>query len=313
MRKEQVFKSVVVIQALCFIVLTVVVVTHVWTSPEGAVPPDNDKDSGGESGIAATVGGEPIHEAEFQKELRKQYGESVLRSMMVHAAIRLESAANNISVSDEELDDELDFMMAGYMDEEQYYAAMKSQLGMSPQYIREDTEYRLLLEKIAIRSIQVSELEVDAYMADNPDLFKPLVTYRLAWIVVPSKRDANAILKKLTAGADFESMARTYSKDEDTADSGGDLGVYDADDPFFERGVLDAAGELDVGDITGPISVNGGQAVIRLLEKKETRQMDKEKQRITARRQLALTKAASLQIIEEELLSKYEAQVAKAS
>jgi len=313
MRKEQVLKSVVVIQALCFIVLTVVVVTHVWTSSEGTVPPDNDKDSGGESGIAATVGGEPIREADFQKELRKQYGESVLRTMMVHAAIRLESAANNISVSGDELDDELDFMMAGYMDEEHYYAAMKSQLGLTPQYIREDTEYRLLLEKIAIRSIQVSEHEVDAYLADNPDLFKPLVTYRLAWIVVSSKREANAILKKLTAGADFELMARTYSKDEDTAESGGDLGVYDADDPFFEREVLEAAGELDVGDITGPVSVTGGQAVIRLLEKKETRQMDKEKQRTTARRQLALTKAASLQVIEDELLSKYEAQVAKAS
>ncbi|MNR53111.1 hypothetical protein D3C85_1730660 [compost metagenome] len=58
--------------------------------------------------------------------------------------------------------------MSGYEDEEHFYAAMKQQLALTPEAIEEDIQYRLLLEKIAIRSIDVTDSEIEAYIEGNP-------------------------------------------------------------------------------------------------------------------------------------------------
>ncbi|UVI30383.1 peptidylprolyl isomerase [Paenibacillus spongiae] len=313
MKKDRVLRSVVMLQAVCMIVLTVVVITRVL-SPADSPPSDNDKDDAIEPGsqptlIAATVGGDPIMASDLEEQLKLQYGDTVLRTLMVRAAIRLEASATGIAISQGELQEELTFMMAGYEDEEHYYAAMKEQLGLTPEAIRADTEYRLLLEKIATSSIQVTDAEIDEYIKANGSEFAPQTRYHLAWIVTESKREANDVLKKLAAGEDFGLMARTYSIDPDTVEDGGDLGLVDADDPFFESDVLAVAKGLDIGEMAGPVPVQGGQAVIQLLEKQESKLLEPEQLREIARKQLALTKADSLQSIEDALLEKYDATV----
>ncbi|MCQ6563701.1 peptidyl-prolyl cis-trans isomerase [Paenibacillus mendelii] len=317
MKKDRVLRSVVMLQAVCMIVLTVVVITRVL-SPADSPPADNDKDDGGEPGsharlVAATVGGDPVLTADLEEQLRLQYGDAMLRTLMVRAAIRLEAAASGLVIEPAELQEELDAMMAGYEDQEHYYTAMKDQLGLTPEAIRADTEYRLLLEKIAIRPIHVTDAEVDDYIEANKAEFAPQTRYRLAWIVSENKREANDVLKKLTAGEDFALMARTYSIDQDTADDGGDLGLVDADDPFFESDVLSAAEELDIGEMAGPVPVQDGQAVIQLLEKQESKLLDASQIREIARKQLALSKADSLQSIEDALLKKYNATITPTS
>ena len=317
MKKDRVLRSVVMLQAVCMIVLTVVVITRVL-SPADSPPAENDKDDGGDPGsqaqlVAATVGGDPVLTADLEEQLRLQYGDAMLRTLMVRAAIRLEAAASGLAIAQAELQEELDAMMAGYEDQEHYYAAMKEQLGLTPEALRVDTEYRLLLEKIAIRSIHVTEAEVDDYLESNKAEFAPQIRYRLAWIVTENKREANDVLKKLAAGEDFALMARTYSIDRDTADDGGDLGLVDADDPFFESDVLSAAAELEIGEMAGPVPVQGGQAVIQLLEKQESGLLNTGQMRAIAHKQLALSKADSLQSIEDALLVKYNATITPTS
>ncbi|MFD0717154.1 peptidyl-prolyl cis-trans isomerase [Paenibacillus sp. GCM10027626] len=318
MKKDRVLKGAVTLQAICFIVLTVVVVTRVLTPSDPSIASEGEVDNGGDSsnasaGIAAVIGGEVITKGAFQRELELQYGETVLRTMLVRTAIQLEADAYELAVSPEELQSELDRMIAGYESEEQFYAVMQSQLGMSPDAVREEAAYRLLLEKIATRTVEVSDEEIDAYIDENKSLFEPHVHYRLAWIVVSDKQEAAEVLDKLAAGESFEHLAQTRSLDKDTAESGGDLGMIDSDDPFIDHEVLQAAGAMKAGDNVGPIAVEQGQAIIHLADRHEDRPIDDAEKRGSARKQVALSKAMSLQEVEEQLLKKYDAQVVAAA
>ncbi|HTG70819.1 MAG TPA: peptidylprolyl isomerase [Candidatus Udaeobacter sp.] len=328
MRKYEVLRAVVILQAVCMVVLTVVVVVKVWPGDDqqldkrpltnvgsGDVNPSKPGqtpvvDSPGQTDqrrIIAKVGAEEIALADLEEELHKQYGEAVLRTLMVHKAIDLEAEASELSVSAEEQSRELEKMVEGYDSETRFYEVMKEQLGMTKEQVLEDLRYRLLLEKIVTRSIYVSDEEVDRYIEDHPDEFEPRMQLHLQWIKTETLKEANAVLAQLTDGEDFAVLARTYSIDSFTADLGGDLGLIDSDDPFYNREMLNTASRLQVAEMAGPIEVDGGYAVIRLIERQMTTNLTGRMLHDSVRKQLALERAESLTEMEDELLDKYEA------
>ncbi|MDT2235530.1 hypothetical protein P7H25_17615 [Paenibacillus larvae] len=46
---------------------------------------------------------------------------------------------------------------------------MKEQLGMSRQEVKDDVYYKLLLEKVATKDIQVSDSEIQDYIQAHPE------------------------------------------------------------------------------------------------------------------------------------------------
>ncbi|SFT28458.1 peptidylprolyl isomerase [Paenibacillus sp. BC26] len=315
MKNDRMLKSIVLIQAICMIILALVVVFRVLlppkADPQAAV--DNSQDQEGpapaEEPLAAKVGHEQITAKQLSDELQLQYGDQLLRTLMVRAATRQEAEAYGLSISDTEMNDELEAMMTGYESKEQYYATMKEQLGLTPEGIREDTEYRLLLEKIAVRSVEVTESEIDAYIADNKEQFAPRKQLHLAWIVLATEKDADDLLQQLESGEDFALMAKNYSIDTNTADGGGDLGFIETDDPFTDDAILEAANQLSVGEVTGPIEVEQGQAIIQLLETHTEDVPSESRVRDQVKRELALSKLNGLREVENSLLQKYNAEV----
>lgn len=314
LKKDRVLRSIVLLQALCMIVMAIVVVFRVLLPPKAApqrqiedLQPGNTPPSA-EEPIAATVGSEQITEKQLNEQLRMQYGDQLLRTLMVRAATRLEADAYGLQVTDQEIDDELSTMMAGYENEQQYYEAMKEQLGLTREGVREDAKYRLLLDKVAVRSVDVTDSEIDAYIADNKEQYASRSQLDLAWIVVPDKKTADEVMDKLAGGEDFALMAQTYSIDSDTSENGGDLGYIDADDPFIDQAVLAAAKQLSVGEVTGPIAVDKGQAIIQLVEKKTEQAVSDSLKREQARRDIALSKLNGLHSFEDQLLRKYDAK-----
>lgn len=311
MRKYEVLRAVVILQAVCMVVLTVVVVIKVLPGndrpleKQTQVEDDSEKSEGQQT--VAKVGAATITAADLREQLYKQYGNTVLRTMMVRKAIDLEAEASELSVSSEELDRELEKMIEGYDSEKRYFEVMQEQLGMTKEQVLEDLRYKLLLEKIAIDSIEVSDAEVDKYIAEHSEEFTSRLQLHLQWILTESEKEANSVLQLLTDGEDFSMLARTYSIDSFTADAGGDLGLIDADDPFYNRDLLDTASRLQVAEMAGPIKVDGGFAVIRLLERQMTTTRTDRSLRDEVRKQLALERADSLTGVEDELLDKYEA------
>lgn len=269
-------------------------------------PPD---ETAGLDEVIATIGGQSFTRGRLAERLLTDYGAEALRSLMLAEAVRLEAAERRIDVPDAELELELERMKTGYDSDEQYYETMREQLGMSPDEIRMETEYRLLLEKLSIADVDVSETEIDRYVEEHRAELGPLKQYKLAQIVVETAADAEDVLARLAEGDDFAAMAERLSIDDFSAEEGGNLGWIEATDPFVAPETLEAAGQMEVGDTAGPVLTNAGYAVIRLDGVREDRLRSEESIRAEARKLVALGKAPASADVERGLLEKYDAQV----
>ncbi|MBB6669594.1 peptidylprolyl isomerase [Cohnella nanjingensis] len=257
----------------------------------------------------AVVDGEPITRRQLVDQLLDSYGEQTLHVLMLRMAVEREAAAEGVVVSDEDVAQELRKMSDGYDSEEQFYAARREQLGMSPEEVRKDAKYRLQLERLAIRTVKVPESEIDRYVREHQEEFNGRVRLNFAHLVVDKRSDAEALLRQLEQGADFSALAARYSKDEETAENGGGLGWVEENDPFVDPDLLSAAAKLDVGETTGPVRTEAGYELVQLIGRDETRALDPEAARAEAREQLALDQAPPLPELEASLLAKYGAEI----
>ena len=106
--------------------------------------------------------------------------------------------------------------------------------------------------------------EYDKFVAD----FVPADEIRASHILVPTEEEANAVKAELDGGADFATLAKGKSIDPGAA-NGGDLG-------FFGPGMMVAPFEAaafaltDVGQVSAPVQSQFGWHVIRLEEKRQS-------------------------------------------
>jgi foldase protein PrsA len=263
--------------------------------------------------IIAQVGNVDIHRQQLVDRLLSAYGTQTLRGLMLSEAVNEEAKSLGITVTDDELTQELHLMSQGYEDEQQFYKAMDEQLNMSREEVLEDARYRLVLEKLSIRDVNVTQSEIDLYLEQHRDEFEPRKQYRIAHIVVENKEDANQIVSQLAGGTDFGALALSHSLDEFTADEAGDLGWIEDQDPFEAPEVLQAAASMQVGEVAGPIQTEQGYEIVQLNGRKEMGSKTNEEIRMEVWRQLALGKAVSMKDLEQTLLEKYNAKVMEPS
>ncbi|RKP45403.1 hypothetical protein D7Z26_25430 [Cohnella endophytica] len=274
-------------------------------SPGGTAPQTNAT----EDDIVATIEGSSFSRQQLIDRLLSTYGAHTLRSMMLLEAVKEEANSLGVEVTDAELEQELRQMKQGYESEEAFYREMEEQLGMNREEVLEDARYRLLLEKLSIRDVKVTPSEIDRYIDEHREDFVPRRQYRLSQIIVQTKGQAEDLLASLTKGADFAELARTYSVDEFTADEGGDAGWIEAGDPFTDPGIMQAATDMQVGDVTGPVKTDQGYAIVKLEGRSEIKTRSESEIRSAAERQIALGKAVPMKDFEQSLLDKYHAEV----
>jgi foldase protein PrsA len=247
---------------------------------------------------------------ELQDELGKRYGSTLLNQLLDREAIRLEGKALGVGVTPADIDLELKRMQMGYESEEQFYKSMKEQLGMTREQIREDTLFKLLLERIATNGIQISDDKVDEYIRTHPEEFNRGIELHLAQIVSATKELADKAYAELGKGTDFATVARDRSIDDATANGGGDLGWVEEDDPFLPAPLMKAALNLKPGAYSQPIPIDGGRyAIIQLKERKEKKGQNPLAMREQVRKQLALNEAPPLQELVKKLRVKYHAAI----
>jgi peptidyl-prolyl cis-trans isomerase C len=106
--------------------------------------------------------------------------------------------------------------------------------------------------------------DYEAFVAE----FVPADEIRASHILVPTQDEANAVKAELDGGADFATVAKENSIDPGAA-NGGDLG-------FFGKGMMVAPFEAaafaltDVGQVSAPVESQFGWHVIRLEEKRQS-------------------------------------------
>ncbi|MDL2355214.1 MAG: peptidylprolyl isomerase [Pseudomonadota bacterium] len=219
-------------------------------------------------------------------DLRRQ----VLETMIVERAQQQLAKEMGVKVNDQELDRAI-----GRIAEQQKLSLqeMRNQMekeGMPYATFREEIRSEIALQRLreheVDNKIQISDAEVDTYMAAEQAAAADQVELNIAQILVripenaspeqiaARKARADEVARQLRTGADFAKMAATYS-DAPDALKGGDIGWRDPNrlPPLFSEALL----KLAPGQVTAVIRSNTGFHLIKLVAKRSAAPADKDK------------------------------------
>ncbi|NDJ79355.1 MAG: hypothetical protein GYB65_24150 [Chloroflexi bacterium] len=217
--------------------------------------------------LAALVNGQPITMATFDRELQRQslwmqvqpadmaaFEDYVLHSIIEQVLIEQAAVELGIEVTDAEVDAELDAQ-----------AQIAAEAGVSfDDYVSSQLytidEYRAAMHQMLLTQ-KVSEAVVEVPTT------APQVYAR--HILVADEGTAYSVLEQLQQGADFATLAQTYSLDVTTASTGGALGWISEGDllqPELEQVIF----SMPVMTRTAaPVTSSLGFHIIEVLERRE--------------------------------------------
>lgn len=234
----------------------------------------------GDEEVVAMVNDVKITKDEFYDYLVEQNGEEVLEALILEKMLDLEVEANNIEVTEEEIDAEYAEMAEAYGGEEGLQSTLQM-YGYTEDSIRKNLKLNLSIEKLMEPLITVSDEEIALYFAENKEDFDVSEQVKASHILVATKEEANDILEKLNSGESFEDLAKEFSLDTSNAGNGGDLG-------YFGKGAMvqpfeEVAFRLAVGEVSEPVETTFGFHIIKIFDKKaaEEATLDGSKEAIT--------------------------------
>lgn len=151
------------------------------------------------------------------------------------------------------------------------YTATKRQYGdQFASYLRQ-TDQTKASYKRAIRLTYLSAAALHAQLTPTgAELKAAWATYQpkvtVDHIQTTSRATAEQVIAKSQAGQSFAKLARTYSVDAATSNTGGRLPAFDQTDKTLDSRFKAAAYRLKAGELTAkPITVTGGYEVIRMV------------------------------------------------
>lgn len=152
-----------------------------------------------------------------------------------------------------------------------YLEAKKEGLDKDPDFVAKVEDYRkfalvnMLLEKVIGTKQTITEKDARRYYDENKDKFS-LEQVRASHILVKTREDADAVVKELREGKNFEALAKAKSADTESAKKGGDLGFFKKGEmvPEFEN----AAFNLKKGEVSQPVKSQFGYHIIKMTDRK---------------------------------------------
>ena len=245
--------------------------------------------------VLAKVNGEAVTKGEFERliknmeagagqpvpaDRRDEIYRGALDQLVTIAVLTQETRARKITVTDAEIDAQLNEMRAQFQTEEAFKKALADR-GLTLQRMRDDARANMGIQKMMDAEVANQPPPTDAQVREfydkNPEKFTQPESLRASHILIRADENADpatktkalaqaqAILKKVKAGADFAELAKQHSADG-SAQQGGDLG-------FFPRGQMvpafdQAAWALKDGEISGIVTTQFGHHIIKAVERK---------------------------------------------
>jgi parvulin-like peptidyl-prolyl isomerase len=214
--------------------------------------------------LVAKVNGAEITLPEFEQAVARQQAEveaadpaalqaSVLDALIEQALIEQAASQQQINVTDEEIQAELQAMVQESGSESAW------QQWLEQNHFTQEEFAENLRQSIVTQRLR-------DLVTQNVTGSLPHVHAR--HILVATEAEANDILARLQAGEEFAVLATTYSRDVTTRDSGGDLGWFTQEE-LLEPALAQVAFSLEIGQIAGPVPTRLGYHILQTLEKAE--------------------------------------------
>ncbi|HJX37222.1 MAG TPA: peptidylprolyl isomerase [Anaerolineae bacterium] len=257
--------------ALSLIVVMVLVLGCAGEAPPAETPVVTPSSAGE---LAALVNGQPIVMEEYEKQVAQveaffaqegldlesaegrerlaQARRQVLEQMIDQELIRQAAAAMGVSISESQLESSLQEIIDQSGGQDRFDQSLQA---MGNTY---DDFRQMLLDQL---------LSEGVYGAVTASISSTAEQVHARHILVATRERAEEVLARLQAGEDFSYLAREYSEDISSRETGGDVG-------FFPRGIMppeveEVAFSAQVGEVSGVIESQFGFHIIQVLEKEE--------------------------------------------
>ena len=126
--------------------------------------------------VVALVNNQPITRIKVIQELERQGGEQTLSAIVSQTLIEQEAKKKGIRVTKEEIAAEVKKVEAQLKSQGQSLDQVLSAQGLTRKDVEDQTEIRIMLEKLLVNKVKVTEKEVDAAYEVQKEGFGPTVT-----------------------------------------------------------------------------------------------------------------------------------------
>ncbi len=238
-------------------------------------PAKVEKNTNTDKNIVAIVNDQKITKQELYSMLVDAYGADALDVLIRRTLIYQEAEKEGVSVTDSEVNqrleivvnDEINALMRQYRIKE--IADLEEELakvGTNVELLRDkllkkmrkQAEIELLAERVMLKTITITEEELrEVYEQEYGEKIEALQ------MVLKTRSEADDVLRKLKAGADFGTIAKNLSIDRVTALRNGKMQPFSPKDSL---GVQIA--HLKIGEISDIIKTDYGYHIIKITGRK---------------------------------------------
>jgi len=254
------------------------------------------RDKAGEADeVIATVDGSSVTLSEYKSAFEKLKSQlpkgdsldpegintlkmNLLNQLIEKKILMAESGKLGITVSEAEINDQINKIVGEYPDSDTFNSRMKEENIDIPSW-KKEIEYQIMLDKL-VRTVAGSDIvvnpeEVRKYYDDHLDQYNYPTRVRALQIMLETREQAQTILDEIKGGADFSELAKTYSISPDS-EKGGDLGFFSEDEmpPSFS-----VVFTMKPGDLSGVVESEYGFHLFKIIDRREAKMLSLEEAR----------------------------------
>ncbi|MEO1237872.1 MAG: peptidylprolyl isomerase [Planctomycetota bacterium] len=211
------------------------------------------------------MGGEAVRTGALTPRLIEASGGEVLGEAVLAAMLRRRLMERGVTLTDADLEAERGLILASLSPDANEAARLLGELRR--QRGLGELRFRGLLERSAgLRALVAGQVEVTEPALEQAHRLRHGPSDRVRLIVAESLVEAQHLRRRVTSGGEsFVDVAIAESTDTSAA-QGGLLPLVRPEDTSYPEGLRRAIAGLEVGDVSQPVAVDGGFALVKLVE-----------------------------------------------
>lgn len=226
----------------------------------------------------ASVNGKTLSQQDFARRCEEFVGGGtdtavgylVLREWIQQTLAEEEAGKKKLLPTPTQLDERVKALQKQFEARGDTFEEWLASRGRTRETFREDVRQQLIAENLLTEGVEISDVEVQLYYANNKQVFGAPAQLRVSRITVNDRKVAQEVDAALKQGGAFEELARKRSLDP-YRDAGGHLpNPIDADPKVkgpLEPELVEKVTKLERGKVLGPVKLEDYWVFVRLDEK----------------------------------------------